>query len=342
MVHRDDAPYDAYPPRAYERTKEKMPREPHRIDVHHHIVPREYVEALADIGIETPGRFPFPEWSPETTLELMDQNGIATAITSISAPGVYFGDAAFARDLARRCNEISAGLVSDHPKRFGAFATLPLPDVDAALRELEYALDTLRLDGVALLTSIGNKYLGDPAFEPLFDELDHRKAVVYTHPNIPPGFDVPELILPAPLLEFVFDTTRAATNMVLSGTLERHPDIQPILSHAGGAIPYIAGRIALVDDNPLVSENIPRGAIAALQRFYYDTALSATRYALPSLKELVGPTHILFGTDYPFAPEGMTGETISGLENHGGFDATEKSAIERDNAAGLFPRLVST
>ena len=166
--------------------------------------------------------------------------------------------------------------------------------------------------------------------------------MVYTHPNIPPGFDVPELILPAPLIEFIFDTTRAAANMVLSGTLERHPDIQPILSHAGGAIPYIAGRIALVDDNPLVSGNIPRGAIASLQRFYYDTALSATRYALPSLKELVDPTHILFGTDYPFAPEGMTGETISGLEDHGGFDATAKRAIERDNAARLFPRLGST
>jgi predicted TIM-barrel fold metal-dependent hydrolase len=319
-----------------------MPPAPHRIDVHHHIVPREYVEALAAIGIETPGRFPFPDWSPEATLELMDQDGIAAAITSISAPGVYFGDDAFARDLARRCNEIAAGLVSDHPKRFGAFAALPLPDVDAALRELEYALDTLRLDGVALLTSIGNKYLGDPAFEPLFDELDRRKAVVYTHPNIPPGFEVPELILPAPLIEFIFDTTRAATNMVLSGTLERHPDIHPILSHAGGAIPYIAGRIALVDDNPLVSQNIPRGAIAALQRFYYDTALSATRYALPSLKALVDPTHILFGTDYPFAPEGMTGETISGLEDHGDFDAAAKRAVERDNAARLFPRLVGT
>lgn len=319
-----------------------MPGEPHRIDVHHHIVPREYVAALAEIGIETPGRFPFPDWSTEAALELMDQNGIATAITSISAPGVYFGDDAFARGLARRCNEISARLVSDHPKRFGALAVLPLPDVDAALRELEYALDTLQLDGVALLTSVGNKYLGDLAFEPLVDEIDRRKAVVYTHPNIPPGFEVPELVLPAPLIEFVFDTTRAATNLVLSGTLERHPDLQLILSHAGGAIPYLAGRIALADDNPLVSGNIPNGAVASLERFFYDTALSATRYALPSLKELVDPTRILFGTDYPFAPEGVMGKTISGLEEHGGFDASARMAIERDNAAGLFPRFSSS
>jgi predicted TIM-barrel fold metal-dependent hydrolase len=272
----------------------------------------------------------------------MEQNGIATAMTSISAPGVYFGDDAFARDLARRCNELSARLVQDHPGRFGAFAVLPLPDVDAALEELEYALDTLRLDGVALMTSVGGKYLGDPTFEPLFDEIDRRKVVVYTHPNVPPGFDALELVFPAPLIEFVFDTTRAATNLVLSGTLERHPDIRLILSHAGGAIPYIAGRIALADDNPLVSGNIPNGAIAALERFYYDTALSATRYALPSLKMLADPTRILFGSDYPFAPEGVMGKTIRGLEAHGGFDSAAKSAIERDNAARLFPRLAGT
>jgi len=311
---------------------------PHRIDVHHHIVPREYVEALAEIGIHTPGRFPFPDWSPEASLEVMDQNGIAAAITSLSAPGVYFGDAAFARDLARRCNEFSANLVGDYPGRFGALAILPLPDVDEALRELEYALDTLKLDGVVLLTSVGNKYLGDPAFEPLFEELDRRKVVVYTHPNIPPGSDVPELVLPAPLIEFVFDTTRAAANLVLSGTLERHRDIRLILSHAGGAVPYVAGRIALADDNPLVSGNIPRGAIAYLKNLYYDTALSATEYALPCLRQLVDPGQILFGSDFPFAPRHLTAETIRGLENHGGFDSAAIGAIERDNAAALFPR----
>jgi predicted TIM-barrel fold metal-dependent hydrolase len=318
-----------------------MSAEPHRIDVHHHIVPREYVEALAEIGVEAPGRFPFPDWSPQASLEVMDQNGIATAITSLSAPGVYFGDDAFARDLARRCNEFSAGLVSDHRGRFGAFAVLPLPDMDAALAELEYGLDTLQLDGVALLTSIGRKYLGDPTFDPLFDELNRRRAVVYTHPNIPPGSDVPELVWPAPLIEFVFDTTRAAVNMVLSGTLERHPDIRLILSHAGGAVPYIAGRIALADDNPLVSANIPRGAIASLRRLYYDTALSATQYALPCLQKLVDPTHILFGSDYPFAPERLTAATVSGLAEYGGLDASARIAVERENAAGLFPRRVT-
>jgi predicted TIM-barrel fold metal-dependent hydrolase len=146
--------------------------------------------------------------------------------------------------------------------------------------------------------------------------------VVYTHPNITPGSDVPALIWPAPLIEFVVDTTRAAANMVLSGTLERHPDIHLILSHAGGAVPYIAGRIALADDSPLVSANIPRGAIASLERLYYDTALSATQYALPCLQKLADPTHILFGSDYPFAPERLTAATVSGLAEHGGLDAS--------------------
>jgi predicted TIM-barrel fold metal-dependent hydrolase len=137
-----------------------MPTDPHRIDVHHHIVPPEYVRALADCGVTDAGGMPFPQWQVESSLDLMDRHGIDAAITSISCPGVYFGDPAFARDLARRCNELSARLVSDHPRRFGAFAVLPLPDVDAALLEMDYALDTLKLDGVTLLASIGNRYLG--------------------------------------------------------------------------------------------------------------------------------------------------------------------------------------
>ena len=318
-----------------------MPSEPNRVDVHHHIVPREYVEVLAGIGVTSSGGVAFPEWSAESTIARMDRNGVATAMASISAPGVYFGDAAFARDLARRCNELLARLVSDHPGRFGAFAVLPLPDVDGALNELDHALGALGLDGVGLLTSVGDQYLGDPAFEPLVEELNRRKTVVYTHPNIPPGSDVPKLAWPPPLVEFVFDTTRAAANLILSGTLERYPDIPWILSHAGGAAPYIAGRIALAENVPLFNKIAPKGVIAYLQGLYYDTALSATPYALPCLRELVDSSHILFGSDYPFAPEpeSWMGRTAEDLETYGGFDDAERLAIERENALGLFPRL---
>jgi len=318
-----------------------MPLEPYRIDVHNHILPKEYVESLSGLGITSSGGVPFPEWSPEVTIARMDQQGIATAMTSISAPGVYFGDKGFARELARRCNEILARLVSDNPRHFGAFAVLPLPDVDAALNELEYALDTLGLDGVGLLTSVGDQYLGDPDFDPLFEELNRRKTVVYTHPNIPPGSDVPKLNWPAPLVEFIFDTTRAVTNLLLQGTLERYPDVPLIFSHAGGAIPFIAGRIALADTFPLAKEVIPKGVIAYLKNLYYDTALSATPYAFPSLRELADSSHILFGSDYPFAPgpDVLMGKSAEGLKNHGGFDQQELLAVERDNALRLFPRL---
>ncbi len=318
-----------------------MVARPHRIDVHHHIVPQEYVESLARIGVTSSGGIPFPEWSSEATIARMDKSGVATAMASISAPGVYFGNPDFARDLARRCNEILARLVSNHPGRFGAFAALPLPDVDAALKELQFALDTLKLDGVALLTSVGDQYLGDPAFDPLFEELNRRKTVVYTHPNVPPGSDVPKLNWPAPLVEFIFDTTRAVTNMVLNGIFERFPDFPLILSHAGGAVPYIAGRIALADKNPLAKEIVPKGVIAYLKGLYYDTALSATPYSFPSLRELADPSHILFGSDYPFAPEpdSWMGQTAECVEKHGGFDQGELLAVERENALRLFPRL---
>lgn len=191
-----------------------MNAQPHRIDVHHHILPDVWVQALSRFGVGEAGGIPFPRWSPESALEVMDRCGIETAITSLSAPGVHFGDAAFARDLARRCNEISARLVHDNPRRFGAFAFLPLPDVDASLREIEYAFDTLHLDGVVLLASIGDRYLGDPAFDAVFDELNRRKSVVFIHPTVPASSSVLKLALPGTLVEFVFDTTRAVTNLI--------------------------------------------------------------------------------------------------------------------------------
>jgi len=317
-----------------------MSTTPHRIDVHHHILPSEYVNALAGVGVTNVGRVSFPQWSPDATLAMMDRQGIATAITSFSAPGVYFGDRAFARDLARRCNDISARLMSDHPRRFGVFAVVPLPDVDAALREIEYALDTLHCDGIVLLASIGDQYLGDQEFDAVYAELHRRKTVVFIHPNVPPGYTVPKLTLPAPLVDFIFDTTRAVTNLIYSGTLERYPDISFILSHAGGAVPYLAWRISLFSNmQPGLGEKAPQGAIAYLKRLYYDTALSAVPYALRSLQELVDPSHILFGSDYPFAPEPITIASIKGISTYDGFDAQARAAIERNNALRLFPRL---
>src|SRR5215467_13524935 len=211
--------------------------EPSRIDIHHHILPAFYRTVLSDLGITVSGGRPIPEWDLENTLALMDRHAIATAITSISEPGIYFGDETFAKDLARRCNEFSAQLIHDYPQRFGAFAILPLPDIDAALRELEYALDTLKLDGVVLLSSVDGRYLGDPLFDELFSELNRRKAVVFLHPTVPAINSALKLDLPPFLIEFVFDTTRAVTNLLYSGTLDRCPEIHFIVAHAGGTVP---------------------------------------------------------------------------------------------------------
>lgn len=315
-------------------------KQPYRIDVHHHILPSVYIDALASIGQSTSGGVKFPAWSLEAALALIDRQGIATAITSISSPGIYFGDLAFTRDLARRCNEFFAELVREYPQRFGALALLPMPDVDAALSELEYALDTLKLDGIILLASYGKQYLGDPKFDPLFAELNRRRSVVLLHPTIPPGSDVPKLNLPPVTVEFVFDTTRAVNNLIYSGTLERYPDFSLIVSHAGGAVPYIAGRIAgAVNDVPALRELAPQGAIAYLKRLYYDTAISATPYAFAALKELVEPSQILFGSDYPYLSEELVASTIRGINSFDGFDAETRVAIERNNSLRLFPRL---
>ncbi|UCG83953.1 MAG: amidohydrolase [Dehalococcoidia bacterium] len=316
-----------------------MPPESHRIDVHHHIVPQEYVKALADRDITETGGMPFPQWEAQLSLDFMDRQGIATAITSISCPGVYFGDIAFARDLARRCNDISARLVDDHPQRFGAFAVLPLPDVDAALLELEYALDTLKLDGVTLLASIGNRYLGDPAFDAVYDELNRRQTVVFVHPAVPPGSDVPELMLPPSIVEFTFDTTRAVVNLLYSGTLERCPAISFIFPHAGGTVPYLTWRISLGEWLPGLREKVPQGVITYLKRLYYDTALSTTSYTLRSFQELADPSHILFGSDYPFLPEPVIAANMIDFRNYDGFADQERRTIERDNALALFSRL---
>jgi 6-methylsalicylate decarboxylase len=306
-----------------------------RIDIHQHFLPPFYLAALAENGIRVGAELPFLEWDVQSTLELMGRHEIATAIVSISEPGVYFGDALSARQLARRCNEYAADLMREYPTRFGAFAILPLPDVDSALQELEYALDTLRLDGVVLLSNSDGRYPGDPLFNELFGELQRRKAVVFIHPTVPAINRHLQLDLPPFLVEFVFDTTRAIVNLLYSGTLDRCPDIRFIAAHAGGTVPYLAHRIAM---GQIMLPGAPQGTITYLKQLYYDVALSTSPYVLHSLQELVDASRLLFGSDYPFAPEMATDFVIRGLKRHYEFDETARAMIERDNALALFPR----
>jgi predicted TIM-barrel fold metal-dependent hydrolase len=310
---------------------------PHRIDVHHHILPPDYVAEVGDdlIGpISVANRT--PTWSPQISIETMDRNGIATALTSISAPGFWFGDAKATQRLCRSANDYAAELRRDHPRRFGIFAALPLPDVDASLAEIRHSLDELKADGIGLLTNYGSKYPGDADFAPVFDELDRRGAVVYFHPTTATCNQCQPEYPPA-TLDFPFDTTRAITSLLYGGTLARCRNIRWIFSHAGGALPFLAQRIARLAARPNFKEKVPNGVIPELQRLYYDTALSANWFAFRSLLELVTTDKVLFGSDYPFAPEATLVATVKGLaEMNLGDDVLR--AIERENALALFPQ----
>jgi len=317
-----------------------MNTNPKRIDVHHHILPPNFVSALNSLNVPWTGGPDVPQWSLERAYETMGQLGIGSAVAS-AAPGVYWGgDTGFAVKLARETNEFLADVVREDPERFGAFATMPLPDVDAALDEVEYAYDTLHLDGVVLYTSQGGRYLGDPDFDPLFAELDRRNAVVFIHPNtMPPGADATGLTIPPGVAEFTFDTTRAVMNMLYSGTLERYPSIRYIVSHAGGTIPYLAWRIAGASYLPELRDRAPKtDGLALLQKMYYDTALSTSEFVFAALKEFVPTSHVLFGSDFPYVTPAVLQAEKHGLENSGVWDDNAKAAIDRENALALFPR----
>jgi len=305
-----------------------MPEAQHRIDVHHHILPTEYISALSSIKINTSAKVQFPKWDIDNSLAFMQRKSIAAAILSISAPGVHFGDKEFAQKLARECNEFTAGIISEYPDRFGAFAVLPLPNLEVALFELEYAMDTLKLDGVGLLSNYNGMYLGDSKLDPLFSELNRRKAVIFVHPNTLPDEMLPKTKVSPAIMEFVFDTTRIVANLIYSRTVRRFPVILFIFPHGGGCVPFLSWRISMGS----------RGFIKQLKNLYYDIALSATPYALPSLQALADPAHILFGSDYPFLPEPLISMIIKGLENYTDFNDKKQKDIGRNNALALFPR----
>jgi len=317
-----------------------MNTKPKRIDVHHHILPPNFVSALNSLSIPWTGGPEVPSWSLQQAHDMMGAMGIDAAVASPS-PGVYWGgDTAFAVKLARETNEFVADVVRDDPEHFGGFATVPLPDVDASLEELEYVYDTLGLDGVVLYTSQGDRYLGDRSYDPFFEELDRRKAIVFIHPTtIPPGADATGLTIPFGVAEFTFDTTRAVMNMLYSGTLERYPSIRYIVSHAGGTIPYLAWRIAGASYLPELRDRAPKtDGLALLQKLYYDTALSTSEFVFGALKEFVPMSQVLFGSDFPYIGPAVLQAERYGLENSKVLDDAARAAIDRGNALTLFPR----
>lgn len=326
-----------------------MSHKNHRIDVHAHIIPKPYVEALAQRGITGSTYVKFPRWSPQKAIKQMDGSRVEVAVTSLSTPGVWFGDVELARWLSRLCNEFQAQMESDFPGRFGSLAFLPLPDVEGALFELEYALDDLKHDGVVLLSDIDGHYLGDPAYEELFAELDRRGSVVFIHPhNDPTKQRRYELF--SPLFEWVIHTTRAAIDLLYSGRLARYPNIRYILAHGGGTLPFLAHRVAAgfgrekhlgnadCGEDPVSEEALKEG-LDLLKGLYYDTA-SPGQGHLTALQKLADIDHIVFGTDAGWTPPVQTALTIKEMLAYDGFRPAELERIERGNLADLFPRLL--
>ena len=306
---------------------------PHRIDVHHHFSPPKWVAAVKGDALLQRAN---ADWTPARSIEDMDQAGVAASIVSITNPGLPFADRAQLATVARECNDYGARLVQDHPRRFGLFATMPMPEVDATLKEIAYAYDVLKADGVHLFTSYGDAWLGNAAFDPVMAELNRRRAIVHVHPtaanccrnlvpDVPPG-----------VMEYGADTTRAILGLLFSGAAVRFPDIRFIWSHAGGTVPFLAGRIegsvARLKDR---EKRLPKGAIAEMQRYHYDVAGAANAGAIASLLKLVTPAQVLFGTDFP--PAGPSLKVVESLARLG-FGPADLRAIERDNAVRLLPR----
>jgi predicted TIM-barrel fold metal-dependent hydrolase len=314
-----------------------MASSPRRIDIHFHLIPPFYRDSVYAAGAG-PAIGRYPEWSPERALAQMDAAGIDVALTSLAQPGVQFGDPAKAAALARRCNEYASELSARWPKRFGALAVVPMGDVAEAVAEIDYALGQLEHQGVCLFASYGERFLGDAHFDPVLDALNARDAVVFIHPALHPSSRKLALPWPGFMMEYVFDTTRAAVNLVFTGAIERFPRIRFVLAHAGGLMPYFAWRLSV---SPMIDARLeqitPAQVYARLKRFWYDNALSPTAETMTCLAGVASPDHIVFGSDWPFANARVTAEAVKTYEG-APMSQAQRDAIDRGNALSLFPQ----
>src|SRR5579862_9224807 len=306
----------------------------HKIDIHHHLCPPAYVKELEG----KTSIFPIlRDWTPERSIEDMDRAEVDTAIVSITTPGLWFGDDEAACRLARICNEYGATLMARYPRRFGFFAALPLPDVPGSLREIEYALDVLKADGICLFTSYGTKYLGEPEFRPVLEELNRRHALIYTHPTISPCCVNLVPVVSEAIIEYGTDTTRTIASLLFSGAAARCRDARFIFSDAGGTMPSLFARFQQQARNDSRRAKGPPDVLQDLARFFYDTAQSCHPAPMAALRQIVDVSQILFGTDFPW---GKADEHAARLADcH--FSEAELAAILYGNAATILPRLKS-
>jgi predicted TIM-barrel fold metal-dependent hydrolase len=314
---------------------------PFTVDIHHHVLPdffwRETNEGHSPVG----GIMP-PPWTPEGMISFLDDAAIDMGVTSISTPGVHTGDDKAARALARHCNEYSAELVRRYPDRLAGFGCLPLPDVDGALEELTYVLDELGLDGVVVFSNANGVYLGDQRLEPVFAELQRRRAVVFIHPNASPDKSAHQLGLPDSLIDFTADTTRAVAQMLYSNVFARTSDVKYVLSHAGGTIPYLMGRFGIVDEMGVIPGAASRqDAESTFRNLYFDTALAWSDPVLTMLRSRIGLDHVVFGTDFPYLRRDLATACRQHILDTNVLSVDEKASILGGTARSLLPRLRS-
>lgn len=309
------------------------------IDIHSHFLTEKYVAAAISAGHELPEGMPgWATWSAAEHLALMDQAGVRTSVLSISAPGTHFGDDAAARLLTRHVNEFAMDIVRQHPGRFGHFASLPFPDVSGSLIELAHALDVIGSDGVALLTNARGIYLGDARYEEIYAELDRRRATVFVHPVSPPNWRTVSLGRPRPMLEFIFDSARAASDLVLSGVLIRYPNVKWIFSHSGGALPVLAERIEGFRGLLTGAAAGPDVAVQ-LGGLWYDMAGTPFPNAVPALVRVFGDQRVLYGSDYCWTAIPAVMSQVAALDTAPQPDGTRWRALTTRNAERLLPRL---
>ena len=314
-----------------------LPTTTRGIDVHHHFVPPPLVEALAQAGHPAAAQAQALAWTPEQSLAMMDESGIETAILSLSLPGASFAGAADPAALARQANETAARLIAEYPGRFGGFASLPMLDAQAAMGEIEYALDTLKLDGVMLLSNVRGRYLGDAAFDPLLAELNRRRAVVFLHPTRAPSPGFNEFV------EFPHEVTRALASLTEAGAIERYGRIRYLLAYGGGTLPFIAARVTVVGmdvfGNFLMTMVRYLKRARTMQRMNYDLTAATDPYAWRALYGHTKPSRILMGSNYPWTPPAAFARQQAEWRASGELDRRQIEAIERGNSLKLFPRL---
>ncbi len=311
------------------------------IDTHHHCYP----PFLLKIQKEWEDKRHIPptrvlyEWTPARSIEQMDRHGVRTAVLSLaSGRGVWFDESPeSASRIVRGCQDYQAELRRDHPGRFGLFAPLSMLDMNLTLKEIEYAFDTIKADGINLQTNYGDKWLGNPSYKPVLEELNRRKALVYVHPSVAACCGRLSVGAAPAVIEVPHDTTRPITSLLLSGSFARYRDIKWLFSHGGGTIPLMAGRIdAFYGKRPNRKEFAPDGIIAEFTRLYYDTANATYASTMAALLKLIPASQLIFGSDYPY----FSLDQILELRERG-LTTEQLQGIEYGNAVRLIPRLKS-